>query len=51
MSGENGGDGQLSLSAQDEAQAGQPLVEMGHNVGRLVALSRVLQRWTRRIQH
>lgn len=43
MSGEDGCDGQLSVSTQHQAQAGQPLVEMGHDVWRLLTLGCVLR--------
>lgn len=43
MSGEDGCDGQLSMPTQHQAQAGQPLMEMGHNVWRLLALGCVLR--------
>lgn len=43
VSGEDGGDGHLPVSAQHQAQAGQPLMEMCHDVWRLVALGCKLQ--------
>lgn len=43
VSGEDGRDGQLSVSTQHQAQAGQPLVELGHDVWRLLTLGRVLR--------
>lgn len=42
MGGEDGGNRQLPLSAQNQTQARQPLMEMSHNV-RLLALCGVLQ--------
>lgn len=43
MRSENSCNGKLPLSAKHQAQASQPLMEMGHNVWRVLRLSRVLQ--------
>lgn len=39
------------MSTQHKTQTGQPLMEMGHNMGRLLTLSCVLQNWTKRGQY
>lgn len=43
MSGEDGGNRQLSLSAQNQAQASQPLMEMSHNARGVLTLCCILQ--------
>ena len=43
VSGEDGCNGNLPMSTQHQAQAGQPLMEMGHDVWRILTLGRVLQ--------
>lgn len=42
MSGEDSCDWQLSMSTQDQAESGQPLMEMGDNVWRLLTLGCIL---------
>lgn len=44
VSGEDSRDGQLSVSTQHQAEAGQPLVEVGNDVWRLLALGCILRR-------
>lgn len=43
VGGEDGGNGQLPLSGQNQAQASQPLMEMSHNVWGVLALCCILQ--------
>lgn len=44
MSGEDGCDRELPMSAQHQAETGQPLVELGDDVRRLLTLSCILWR-------
>ena len=43
VGGEDGCHGQLSLSTQRQAQACQPLMEMGQDMGRLLTLRCILE--------
>lgn len=43
MGGEDGGNRQLPLSTQNQAQASQPLVEMSHDVRGVLTLCCILQ--------
>lgn len=43
VGGEDGGNRQLPLSRQNQAQASQPLMEMSHNVWGVLALCCILQ--------